>query len=317
MIRPINPEELERIVQAFRAKLLKANGNAAEVLARIGADTESQIIRMLLDGDYVVDQKQLARLQSMTRRILAGSSEQAMQLMEEYIPAILDLAVAKEATSIARMEGVASWQQVSDRRILETFDHLERGVQDRTLTRMTGPYVERWRSEWADNWTGVQREIQSSFTRAAMTGQRSSEVAKRIADKLETLTTTQSPLAPGTAIPIRGHMNPEDFAKAFARTKQAELYNDFSVAVAVECGLEQFVNIGVPDDRQSEICYRASQLGPLTLAQWETAPTGPPKRHVLNCRCDLVGVTPRVARTVDFKQSNPKFDSKELAAAAA
>jgi hypothetical protein len=68
--------------------------------------------------------------------------------------------------------------------------------------------------------------------------------------------------------------------------------------------VEKFVNLGVGDSRQSDICAFATKQKPLTIAQWralsfEGEVVGMAPRHVANCRCLMIGAPPDYADIVD------------------
>lgn len=114
-------------------------------------------------------------------------------------------------------------------------------------------------------------------------------------------------------------MDPEKWAQSFVRTTQQQLDTDFAVSIAKEAGIERFVNIGTPDDRQSLECYEASQEPPKTMQEWDEwrASNGrggrPGYRHVRNCRC-IAGAVPPALEDDDWTQENPKYETAAVAA---
>ena len=83
-------------------------------------------------------------------------------------------------------------------------------------------------------------------------------------------------------------------ARMVIRTESTRVDNIVSVGFAESAGITKFANVGVGDERQSEVCRIASEADPMTIEQWTryrqnglyigTAPRHP------NCRCQLMGV---------------------------
>lgn len=290
-LHPLGARRLEALIAKYRAQLQRTNGPGGEQLARISRQVEGRIVREMLRAEGKATPAEVARLLQAIRRIVIRSDDDLMDVMREHVPEVWRIR-ARQTKEIA--EDVFSRRTAE--RVIETSEHFERGLSDRRLLRISEPYLERWASEWSDEWTRTQRQIQASFTRAALTGESWSSVAKGLTDDVARLK-------------ISGRINAEDWAKAFTRTKLTELYTDAGVKIGDEAGLDLYVSVGVPDDRQSEICFAASQQGPHTLAWWDRSRFGRPPRHVMNCRCTMLAVP----RGVDVKQENPKFQTAEKA----
>jgi hypothetical protein len=290
-LRPLDARQLEALIGKYRAQLARMNGTSGEQLALIARRVEGRIVRELLRADGAADQKQATRLLQAIRRIVTRSDADLMDVLEEHVPTVWRTR-ARQTKEIA--DDVFGRRTAE--RVIEVSEHFERGLTDRRLLRISQPYMDRWAGEWSDEWTRTQRALQAQFTRAAMTGESWATVAKSVTDDLSRLD-------------IAGRLNAEDFARAFTRTKLTELYADAGVRIGEEAGLSLYVSVGVPDDRQSEICFAASQQGPHTLAWWDRSRFGRPPRHVMNCRCTMLAVP----RGVDVKQENPKFQTAEKA----
>jgi len=295
-IRPLDAKELERLIAKYRAQLQRTSGTGGDELARIARRVEGRIVRELLRAEGSVDQRQATRLLQAIRRIVLRSDEDLMGVLAEHVPQVW-------RTRARQMREITEdvFGRRTAERVIEVSEHFERGLTDRRLLRISQPYMDRWAGEWSDEWTRTQRALQAQFTRAAVTGESWTTVAKSLTDDISRLD-------------IAGRVNAEDFSRAFVRTKFAELYTDAGVQIGDEAGLDLFVSVGVPDDRQSEICYRASRQGPHPLEWWDKSEFGRPPRHVMNCRCTLLAVP----KGVGVKQTNPKFaqerEKEEVAA---
>jgi hypothetical protein len=275
MIRRLNPAELEKLLRKYRRQLDKTNGTGAEALAKVGTRIERRIVREMLSGSGPVTDDQLQSFQRAIRQSVAQGNPEFTALMEEHIPEVWSVALNRTVDSVALMtSGARTIDQV-----VAVADKFERDIANKSLIQ-AGKYTDLWRAQWTDEWTRTARVIQSKFTNATITGQSWETVARGLTDELGNLQ-------------IAGRMDPAAFAEAFVRTKFTELDNAAGIAMAQEMGLDEFINAGIPDDRQSDECYDASQEEPHSLEWWETeSPDGPPPRHVFNCRCMLLAVTP-------------------------
>lgn len=84
-------------------------------------------------------------------------------------------------------------------------------------------------------------------------------------------------------------MDPIARARMIVRTESTRFDNAVSVSLAESVGITDFVNVGVGDERQSDICQGATEQGPMSLDEWKSSPWGVAPRHP-NCRCAMVGV---------------------------
>jgi hypothetical protein len=285
--RVLNAAELEKLVLKYRRQLEKTNGTGGDRLARLGSRIERKIVAEITAGQGPVTDEQLAQFQSALRRVIAQGNPEFLRTMEQHVPDVW-------ANSVDRFVSVSALSPFDTRtvdRIVDVADQFERAIEDKSILRTSGGYTERWRNEWTDEWTRTARQVQARFTRATITGDSWTEVAKSLTDDLGSLK-------------IQGRISTDDFARAFTRTKFTELGADAGIALGREAGLELFISVGVPDDRQSQICWEASRQGPHPLEWWESSTYGVPPRHVLNCRCSLLAVP---AETKWEGQDNPKF----------
>jgi hypothetical protein len=83
-------------------------------------------------------------------------------------------------------------------------------------------------------------------------------------------------------------------AARVVRTETGRVDNAVSVGFAEAAGVDEFVNLGVRDTRQSEECRIASGAPKMTIEKWRRFYSdglyiGPAPRHP-NCRCRMAGV---------------------------
>jgi hypothetical protein len=83
-------------------------------------------------------------------------------------------------------------------------------------------------------------------------------------------------------------------AKRFIRTESTRVDTATSVGFAESVGVARFLNVGVGDERQSDICAFASEQRAMTLDEWNRLrfrgqTVGAPPRHP-HCRCGFMGV---------------------------
>lgn len=113
-----------------------------------------------------------------------------------------------------------------------------------------------------------------------------------------------------------GALNDEAFARALARTSVNQISNEIAVASGLESGMDHFANMGIPDERQSPECEAASNLGALTLAEWDATDVGPAPRHP-NCRCRLLPVPADEIQSDDLLQGRADRPESQKAPRAA
>jgi len=296
-----NVEAMRRLVERYRRVLEQSNGRAEGYAVRIARSVDGRIARAIVQGgERPIDRGRINELLRAVKASIGNGDAEINRLLSAHAPDVIELSLREAESAVSLLEGVDRWNAISDTRIVDTFASFERDIAEHRLLDVTAPYLERWRAEWNDGWTTVARRVQADFTRGMLTGQTNDEIAAGLVDPLNELN-------------IRGRIPPEDFARAFIRTKSGELYQDAGLKIAMDAGLDQFVNLGVPDNRQSEVCFLASQAGAHTLEWWEASEFGPPKRHVFNCRCHLQAVTARAAKR-DWTQPNPKFEKEKVSA---
>ena len=289
--RPVSAQKIIDLVDEYRLSVTAMNGKGSQFYATQARTIESQIIKLLTSGNNVINDAERARLMSALRGIFNNGTKSVLGVSTRQIYQIAGV-------SLAHQKRILESGGMDPERVAKTFLRIEKAIAAQELIKVAEPYQALWANMWSDEWVKVGRHIQASLTRAALTG----ETNRTIANAL---------MGPLGELNIAGHLGPDAFADAFVRTQFGQLHNDFSTALANEAGLDKYVNIGVPDDAQSEICNEASQLSPMTLEEWEASSVGRPTRHVFNCRCILQAVPDSMLKQ-DFTQPNPKF--QEVAA---
>jgi hypothetical protein len=269
-----------RLTDALRAKLeqtrkelLAHADDRSSKLAKELLKIERQMIRIVeRPGATAIDMESLNRVTAQLNRvILEGNPEVAAWLREELPYGAMN-GLKTQAAFLAQEGGAIA----NADRVKQTYDTFQAGIESKKLLRLTPEAMgKRWAVDWTDRFDKTMSGLQSRFLRAQSLGQSWTDVANAIQDQFGGLD-----VAVG---------DPEVWARAFARTKLTEIATDTSIKFAREIGIDKFVNIGVPDDRQADECTAASNQPPMTLAEWEASPWGIPPRHY-NCRCDLAGV---------------------------
>lgn len=299
------------IVDRYRAMMGTLNGNAASVLATEGAALEGEFIREILKRSGKLTPKQVEEVRAIFRDLVAKSSRDVAARMSKYVGPTMRTTAARTMATTTELLAAVNHPQARD--VLLTMREWTQRIDQRSLIR-TPFYRARWEKAWSGNWDRMVNRTMDDLTEAALRREPWDVVSKRLLDlgKLNEAPGALTPagnLARGT---IAGHMHPEAFARGFARTALGDLSQDESIAEGHEIGLLYYGNFGVPDDRQSEICAAASAEEPKTVEEWKrwrrdvadpSNDGGPPKRHVFNCRCDLIGI-PKAALALSWGQTN-------------
>lgn len=274
-------DALRAKLERYRKELLAHADERSNRLAKELLKIERQMIRIVeRPGATEIDLESLNRVTAQLNRvILEGNPEVAAWLREELPYGAMN-GLRTQAAFLAAMGGTAL---ANSDRVKQTYDTFQASIKSRKLLRLTPEAMgKRWAVDWTDRFDKTMSGLQSRFLRAQSLGQSWTDVANAIQDQFGGLD-----VAVG---------DPEVWARAFARTKLTEIATDTSIQFAREMGIEKFVNIGVPDDRQADECTAASNQPPMTLAEWEASPWGIPPRHY-NCRCDMAGVPDDVKLT--------------------
>lgn len=327
--------DILEMVDRYRAMLARVNGNAAKVLAPEARALERKIAEAIARRDGKLERGEIEALRREMRVAVRASSQKAGKLLSEFVAPGVRIARAKtEETTALLLRAVRHPRTAETLQIMREYT---RKSAQRSLVS-TPFYERRFAKSWDDRWSKVVTDIGRDFERVALNRGSWEDAVERLAPRLESLQEFGRIVTPTGRVfqgprPISGYMHPTAFARGFARTEMGNVYRRESIEEAQAIGLESFVNIGVPDERQSIICSEASNAGALSMDEWrawrrDPNPSydgGPPPRHVFNCRCDLIGV-PAIAKNWDWSQPNPvadtyddiyagDFERKELVAA--
>lgn len=193
------------------------------------------------------------------------------------------------------------------------YQQTQRLLAESQILRVAEPYREIWANSFTDNWQRVGERTAEIFARAEREGLTVEQVQEQIlATGIQDLR-VRARVRNGEVVEgdfvIRGHMSPEAWAHGFVRARFTELTTREAIRQAIAAGLRHFANLGVLDDRQSDECYLACQLGAITLEEWLASEEGPPPRHVLHCRCGFIGVVD-AAQSWRWKQPNPFVEAR-------
>lgn len=281
-----NVAKVLRIIRDWQQRLALIAEDDAVAYAKLARQAEVRILRAVRAQGAVTSASQ-AQIMSEIRTVLRNGTGQVVRLADDSMLRILAQSIAKDAAALQAAEAVTP-------RVLHTIERFNESIRTKTILRVAEPYRTQWAAEWGDHWTPAVRRIQAEFSRGVLLGSHSNQIADAITSDLGTLN-------------IAGMQDADVFARGFVRAKYTELNADFAQVLGKEAGLEQYVSIGVPDDRQSEVCFEASNAGPMTLEEWDASEWGRPPRHVFNCRCSLTAI-PDVLADDDWSQPNEKFE---------
>lgn len=280
-----------QVVLRYRAALEQYGRTRALVYQRLAESLETQIVTLLRSiSGRQISQAERDQILNALRRAFLSTTRAALATSAADAAPILQLAIRRQL-EVARTE-----------RLIQSLVYWERVIQTGEGAGLTAALREQHiAGAFQRVYAPVLRKAQEVFAAAAEEGLGPLEIAKRIPE-LGTLADAQG-------VPLRGRINPEAFGRAVTRTAFNEISNAASVRLGAEAGLDHYINIGVADDRQSDICYAASQRGPRTLQEWSRSKEGAPPRHVLNCRCTLQAVLPSQV-SQDWSQPNPDVEAR-------
>jgi len=272
-------DETQRILAQYRRELMAQADRASVELARMLEKIERQIIRAIeREGATAVTQAQANRIVATINRIALESLEPLGGWFRAEAPKAGLNGLKTQAEFLKRIYKAESWADVPAGKVRAAFQNFEQGLGAGRVLRLSDvDLAMRWAAEWNGNLATISRSLQAEFVRGATLGMSWLDIANQV----QTITGD---------LDIRGRVAPDVFARGFTRAKLTEIATDTSIQVARAAGITQYVNVGVPDDRQSDECAEASRQPPMTLEEWAESEWGIPPRHVFNCRCDLAGV---------------------------
>lgn len=310
-------KNIRDIVDRYRAMMGTLNGNAASVLATEGAALEAEFIREILKRSGKLTPAQVNEVRAIFRDLVARSSEDIARRMTKYVGPAMKLTAHRTIETTSDLLAAVNHPQFRET-LLAARAYAEK-IQGKFLFDRSEFYRKRWAKAWDKRWTKVVERAGRDIEDVLSSGGGWADVAAKLVPlgSLPEFPGSLTPKGAPAGLTIRGKMHPEAFARAFARTSLGELSAAESIAEGHEIGLRWFVNIGVPDDRQSEICADACAQQPKTIEEWRVWRRNPadpsndgglPKRHVSNCRDEMVGV-PNAALAFDWRQNNPNANT--------
>lgn len=269
--------EAERLLRKYRAELVKAEGQASARLLRIVEALERRIYASLARyGENGVTKKSASRVRAIANRIALEADPAVAAWFHHEGPTAALNGLKMQAEYLAKAARIRGWQGLPYERVQASYDAWQTGIdQGRLFNWGDAAAFEQRVWQWRDYWAGTAAKLQERFVEAAINGESWKDIAKASVEDLD-------------ALGLNGRMNKYAFSDAFTRTKLTEISNDAAIGMAADAGVDTFINLGVPDDRQSDICAEADGLGALTLAEWDASGPGRPPRHVFNCRCTLL-----------------------------
>lgn len=271
--------DLEQMLAAYRAKLARVSDGATAALAREAKILEDQILDLVLKGSGKLTPKAVAAVRAELRSMSITSGRRAARQLLRQIEPAMGVAAGRTAETTEYLLRRIKHPQLN--RTLRAMADWESRIKDRALIR-TEYYAARWAQSWDATWSRQIDLVGKGLAQSALRRESWSQAAERIWPDLERITEIGGN-------PIAGRVHPEAFGRAFARTNLGEMAHEEGVAEAQAVGLRLFANLGVPDSRQSAICYLACQQPPMSIDDWRgwrRDPSDPsndgglPKRHV-------------------------------------
>jgi hypothetical protein len=262
-----------------RRDLMRHADERSRGLAAILRRVEARMLANIAEhGENGVTRAQANRVTSQLHRIALDAEPQVARWLRGELPAAALNGVRTQAALLVKSFGVKQWDEIPVSRVKEAFANFQKVIETgKILPLKDAALMERWGGLWNDRMANAMGGIQEKFIEGIARGQSWLDIAKSITSDVG-------------GLDIVGEMAPEDWARGFTRAKMTEMAVAAGTRSATEAGITRFINIGVPDDRQSDECAAASSQEPMTLEEWDAFSEGPPPRHVFNCRCDLGGV---------------------------
>lgn len=287
----MTPQEIRnQLIRDAERQVDEAEESAARYQALI-LRVENGVLGILASLRQFGDRESLV-LRTQASRLIREARSEAIGLFAEDAVRVAALAVDSQIRSIQAQSQSAAAADVV--RALQVF---RQRIEDRSIIRIAEPYLSDWLASWDERWLRFLRVLQRSSVVAIRDSEDTSYIAERIRRPLGSLN-------------VGGNRSAEQFARAFARTSQSQLYADLAVIAAQEAGLDRFISIGIPDDRQSLECWEAMYESAKTWPEWKRwkASNGgggaPGERHVHNCRCTPGAVLAERA-SEDWGQETP------------
>jgi len=270
--------EAEKLLRRYRAQLVAQGNRASRNLLAIVERIERRIMRSLARqyGERGITKASASRVRAIANRIALEADPEIAAWFHRVGPAAATNGLLVQAEYLATAARMQGWQGLPYERVRGSFDAWQSGIDAGRLFNFgDSARFEALKWQWTGYWMRTAEALQDRFVEAAIKGESWKDLAKASVEDLNTLG-------------LRGRMNKDAFSDAFTRTKLTEISNAASTGMAADAGIALFANLGIPDDRQSEICAEASERDPMTLEEWDATDLGRPPRHVFNCRCLLL-----------------------------
>lgn len=274
--------EFTRELDRLYALTLRIEGKAGQELARLLLAMERDVVAALQAGTAGAWNMARARelFNEINRIAESGLLEQA-QWLQGRLPDMIAPA-ARTYAATAAISGFSAETMLDSWRAWERSDG---------YMQMLNAGHQRWFNEIVMRNEELRQLLQNEITRGMSLGLDGKTMAKRLIEGADRLSVDMG--------------DPEVWANRIVRTEMTRINNDIATGFAQESGFKLFYNLGVADDRQSEICAEASQQEPMTLEEWVASPWGVPDRHP-NCRCELLAWSDEWG--LDFEDVKPALE---------
>lgn len=268
----------DALVKARRALMAHADERSIG-LAKILRRVETRMLKEIAKhGATDATRGQANRVTAQLHRIALDADPAVAGWLRGELPAAALNGLRTQAALLAKSFGVDSWERVPIQRVRDAFANFQTVIESgKILPTKDAALMARWGELWNDRMANAVGSVQEKFVEGIARGQSWLDISQAITSDVG-------------GLDIIGEMAADDWARGFTRAKMTEMAVAAGTRSAIEAGITRFINIGVPDDRQSEECEHASAQEPMTLEEWGASSEGPPPRHVFNCRCDLGGV---------------------------
>ncbi len=281
-----------REVYAARVEASKRLEELAAARVRVGLEATKRRIVAVLGRELSRGDFDLARFNRLVAQLREAFGEEVVVSMQELAPvleAAIEQSMAAQKALAAALKSSGSMVAPDYRQMVKALDVMSSGGQVESLVGSTLDNIAGDMVAWFDDRAAViNQEIAGGLAR----GEHPSKIARRIIGPAGDLNAETFGA---------GAINDEAFSRALARTTINQIHNDIAIGAGLEAGFTHFVNLGISDDRQAPECEAASNMGALTMAEWEAIPVGPATRHI-NCRCEMVGIMPDDAERYDLLQ---------------
>lgn len=280
---------LARLHEATQEQLLSIEDAAGKRLYRIADDLIETARRLLDEGG--LSNSRAASLVNSLDIMIGAATDRGQRLMRTGLDAVFDVALESSTLSLATFETITPRALFA---LANNFD-----ATFRPDLRQAA------HNEWLDKLPGEAfapvSGLRDILAESVIKGTDSFTAARQFIER--------DPLGkPFSQLPeIRQSIDPAFRAARLVRTELGRINNVTSITFSETAGVENFYNLGVGDNRQSEVCRFASRQKPLSVEKWNAlrftdkygrvwiVGVGPRHPH---CRCLAIGVPAGVTVTV-------------------